>query len=427
MFNPGERVMESTAPGHVLLAAAVHRVAGRHRLPSVMSGVGVLAWMAQALALLVLLTPAFGEGAAVAVALPVALGIAGSGRWVALETNLVVALALWALVAALRSRLILAGVLAGLAALTRPDAALWTAVLLARLVARARRRGEGPRPVLAFAAAAGAVVAPWLVFASLYFGSVLPQSARAKFQNSAPLDYLAHTLRHPAHTLLPEVGGDLVVALAWAAAAGGCAVLVRRRRELWVLPAFFLAYALAYLVLRPFVPHVWHLYPTTLLFCVFALCPLAEALGRSRGAVRIASAGLTVALVASLAWRQRGAPESLESPYYRGRHEAYVAIADLLRQRARPDDSVLAVAYWSDVDVVDLGLLVTRRETAGLRGSRFLMFDRLYRGLFEEETRDLAYFRVQVGEFEAYLYDLETRENRAIRARQRRAAAARER
>jgi arabinofuranosyltransferase len=422
VFNPGERVMGSTAPGHVLVAALAHRVVGHQRLPSTMAALGVLAWIAQAAAVTVLLAPTFGGAAAGLAGLLVALGLAESGRWVALETNVVVALDLWALVLALRGRLLGAGALAGLAALTRPDAMVFAALLLAWVALRHRRR------VLFSGLALAAVLGPWVVFSRLYFGSVLPQSAIAKFQVVDLPTYLAHTLRHLGALPIPALPGDLVAALAWVSAAVGAVVLIRRRRELWILPAFVLAHAAAYLYLRPFVPHLWHLYPIRLVFAVLVLVALLAALQHRLVALRAVAAVVVVALAGTLVWKLRGAPESLETPYFRERHTAYVAISELLRERARPDDSVLALevgtlAYYTDLAMVDLGLLVTRGEEAELRGSRFLMFDRLYWPQFPDEVRELSHFLFRAGEFEAYLFDLETPENRVIRARQRRAAA----
>jgi hypothetical protein len=354
-----------------------------------------------------LVAPVLGESTAALVALMIALGLAGSGRWVALETNLVLALDLGALLLALRGRVVFAGAVAGLAALVRPDALVFGGLLLTWIALRHRRR------VFAAGVAMAAVLAPWLVFSQAFFGAVLPQSAATKFQVVDLPAYLTHTFRHPANTLFRGALGLPGVIAAWLVAAAGAAILVRRRRELWILPAFFVAHAGAYLYLRPFLPHVWHLYPTTLLFAVFVLTGLGAALSQPSLPVRIAAALVLLALTGGVVWGLRGAPGSLERPYFRGRHDAYLRVAEALRRLARPGDSVTAVevgtvAYYSDLPMIDLGLLASRPDVVERLGtSRFVLYDRIYQPWFEEQFADLPRYVVRAAEFEAYLFDLE--------------------
>src|SRR5262245_49276273 len=95
VFNPGERLMGSTSPGHVWLSALVYPIAGRDLLPSVMSCLGCLGWTAQILALIVLLRRLLSPWATGLVALAIAVGAVRSCDFVSLETNLVAALLLW--------------------------------------------------------------------------------------------------------------------------------------------------------------------------------------------------------------------------------------------------------------------------------------------------------------------------------------------
>ena len=73
----------------------------------------------------------------------------------------------------LKRRPALAGLVAGALVLTRPDSALLPLIVF---LLRLRK----PRRPLVFAAAASAVVLPWVIFAWSYFGSPLPQSLAAK-------------------------------------------------------------------------------------------------------------------------------------------------------------------------------------------------------------------------------------------------------
>ena len=204
MFNPGERIMGSTSPLHALLSALIYALVGKEALPSVMSALGCAGWMAQAIAVFFLLRAALGALPAFLAALAVAVGAAGSSEWVTLETNLVAAFALWAVVAAVASRWTAAALLLGLAGLTRPDAYLLALPLglLALPTLRAGRLRWWP-PALAFTA----VTVPWLVFAAVYFGTVVPQSAATKAGRAAPGTYLLHLLTEPAKALIPGQDG----------------------------------------------------------------------------------------------------------------------------------------------------------------------------------------------------------------------------
>jgi len=178
VFNPGERVLGFTSPLHVLLAAVVHPVVGHEALPRVMAGLGCVAWTAQAVVVYRLLTGALGRGAAGLVATLLLVGGAGSARWVALETNLAVALSLGALALAFEARWRTAALVVGLACLARPDAGIMAALLAGYGALRLQARVAVPAGVFV------AVVLSWVVFATAYFGSAVPEPLRVKFQRT---------------------------------------------------------------------------------------------------------------------------------------------------------------------------------------------------------------------------------------------------
>jgi hypothetical protein len=91
-----------------------------------------------------------------------------------MESTLFVACALGACAMAARRRHLGAGLLAGAAVLARPDAGL-LAGMLALVALRC-----GWRHALRFTAAATAVVLPWIVFATMKFGSPLPNTMAIK-------------------------------------------------------------------------------------------------------------------------------------------------------------------------------------------------------------------------------------------------------
>jgi hypothetical protein len=91
-----------------------------------------------------------------------------------MESTLFVACALGACAMAARQRHLGAGLLAGAAVLARPDAGL-LAGMLALVALRC-----GWRHALRFTAAATAVVLPWIVFATMKFGSPVPNTMAIK-------------------------------------------------------------------------------------------------------------------------------------------------------------------------------------------------------------------------------------------------------
>lgn len=368
VFNPGEYIMGSTAPGHALLAAAVHILVGRDLLPSVMSTLGCLGWTLQAVAVALMTRPALGR-LSYLLGLFIGLGAAWSCRHVAIETNIVAAFAMGALAAAVYQRWAAAALLAGCAALVRPDACL-LALPLAVLCWRDLGR-DAWKPCLLFLA----VTCPWLLFAELYFGTVIPNTFGAKVLEStwqSQVIYVANlapTVLWSRYFALPS-DQDLAVlrcVVTYGAAAVGAALLVHHCRRLWILPVTMLLYLGAYMVLRARSGAGWHLYPVVLLCAVFILTIPLDAMARVRR-VSIARA-LAVAVSALLllcAYRTWEFAEASGSAFWFGaRNESYLAVASYLNTHARPDDILLAwepgtIGYYTDLRVIDLGGLVTR-------------------------------------------------------------------
>ncbi|HEX9097353.1 MAG TPA: hypothetical protein VF990_14790 [Candidatus Dormibacteraeota bacterium] len=201
-----------------------------------------------------------------------------------METQVAVAILLAGIYHVRRQDLVASGVWLGLAPLVRPDFVLWVAPALVYLAITNRRRA---------AAAAGiamAVVAPWLVFATAYYGSPIPNTIIAKSTINPTPPILAHGSLGPwiawlvyqvhghlallvrylepfrgvfstSATPLPHV---LLIAIALAVLFFLALGLVesRRRRDLWPLLAFlglFFAYRIYFL---PTIPYFdWYMPP----------------------------------------------------------------------------------------------------------------------------------------------------------------------
>jgi hypothetical protein len=91
-----------------------------------------------------------------------------------MESEIAVAVLLTGIYATMSDRLVLGGLVLGAAFLARPDFLIWIGPASLYLLARHRRAAVGPLALGAL------VAAPWLLFTALYYGSVVPQTIRAK-------------------------------------------------------------------------------------------------------------------------------------------------------------------------------------------------------------------------------------------------------
>jgi hypothetical protein len=176
VFNPGERVLGTTTPLLTLLLAASGRLFGVEHIPltsNLLSAVfGQLAGLLSFAALrrLGFSSVVCASAAALFLFQPDVVVAATGG----METMLVVALMAGGFYALSADRKGAAVVLCAWLVVARIDGILWAAIVMA-LVCR-ERPGSTLRYALLFCGA----LAPWALFAQLYFGSVVPHSMLAK-------------------------------------------------------------------------------------------------------------------------------------------------------------------------------------------------------------------------------------------------------
>jgi hypothetical protein len=405
VFNPGQRVQGSTSPGHMLLSALVYRLFGLQRTPDVMAAIGCIAWCAQSVAVYGLLETALGWLSAALIALAVGLGVAGAAAFVPLETHLVAALVLFGCAAAQRRRWYVAAVSCGFAVLMRPDALLPAGVLGLWCCQQLRVRAAGP---LALSAA---LVLPWPLFATVYYGSPVPQTAIQKFQRTGFLEYLVHEVAYPGrHMFWPS--SQLWVTLLGLVMFGiGAVRLVRRDARLTPFVLYGVLHAAAYLVLRPFTLHTWHLYPWALVFCVCVLASVAPRFAPDSVKptflryVQLLVLGTLVGMATVSFGREC---QTLASGYWTGQRDVvYRRVADYLRAHTTPEAwfasvEVGTIAYFSGRCGYDLGGLVTKGDDPiGAHDVRYLVLDKNY---LRHAPPTPPVFSAQQGEFVANLY-----------------------
>jgi hypothetical protein len=240
-----------------------------------------------------------------------------------METQMAVAILLGSMYITLRGRLVWAGVLFGLCMLTRPDFLLWVAIGLGYLAYVHRRRVWLPA-VVAFA-----VVAPWIVFTTAYYGSPVPHTIRAKSHQFFNPPSLRHPGAYPewawqelqqhrsswlavapfledGQVLSAPVPRWVIKLIAWTVIALGLlgAWTMRRRRgpPIWPIGLYVVGFTLYLLLVLPATYFQWYYPPYTAAVALFAGIGLT-ALGR-RFALpsKALSVLLAIAFAAPLIW-----------------------------------------------------------------------------------------------------------------------------
>lgn len=173
VYNVGDRTNGASAPLYTMGLVAMHLVgidiidaAGILCLAGYAASIGLVAYLAARIAGLF-------AGAAAGLLLGAWVDFASQGLS-GMESAVSAALGLAAIAALLHGRDTWAGVLLGLALLNKLDAGLLAVAIAVAYVAVLRR------PPWRIAAVSAAVLAPWLLFSVVYFGSPLPNSFTQK-------------------------------------------------------------------------------------------------------------------------------------------------------------------------------------------------------------------------------------------------------
>lgn len=196
VFNTGEHVLGTTTPVLTLALGLIGTIVGPDRIPLASNVLMILAAAGTGV-MTCLALETFGFGRAPALLATSALLFNPDMLWMAtggMETPLVLfcmAASLWALGTGRRE---VAAVFAALLMLTRIDGVLWAAGVLGCILWRDRTALR--RSLVPFAA----LLAPWLVFAFVYFGSPIPHSVIAKraIGHEYQLADLSHLREHLA-------------------------------------------------------------------------------------------------------------------------------------------------------------------------------------------------------------------------------------
>ncbi len=294
----------------------------------------------------------------------------GSG----METSLAVFLVLMTTWNLLKRDTALAAFTAGLLTLVRPEGALYAAVVFVKAWEMGRERGTAGRTLSYAVLFFGIVVVPWLVYAAVTFGSVVPNTLGAKTFEASSLVDSWHAVVLSAETL---AASQLLTTLVLIT---GVIIAVRRAgaRAVWqdAAPvAVVIAVLLGYAVLgtKMISRYILLLTPLVIVYGLWAYQRIEEYFRIPfRRTVMILSAAAVIATVQNAAvFAVRAIPHMVN--FTRGMEGCFRPIAYWLRANAAPGSVVLArdvglIGYVSELTVYDTPGLVTpmlRRAFAG--------------------------------------------------------------
>ncbi|MDY7080787.1 MAG: hypothetical protein SXV54_28220 [Chloroflexota bacterium] len=387
VYNPGERALGTTTPLYTLLMASLALVTGSRDFPALALPVNALAGAASVGLLYILGKRLTGHRApAVAAALlwtlaPYSVTFAVGG----METDLTIALLLAAAYAHVTDHPRALAILSALALLARPDTAILLGLLWLDLTL-AQRRIPWREGLITLT-----LLAPWLIFGTLYFGSPLTSSIAAK-SVTYRLPPEADLVRLIQHYSTPFFENALLGArwqfIGFAVYLVLCGLgglrAIRHNRRAWPLLVYPYVYLTIFAVANPLLFR-WYLSPPLPFYFLLILTGVwtlgndasklvVEKLGdRKTGDQSIILVLFTAAaLICTVnAWDlhpdhgpDRPAPEMAWFKV----ELLYTQAADLVLSRATPDDTLCAgdigvLGYRTGLHILDTVGLVTPEST----------------------------------------------------------------
>jgi hypothetical protein len=384
VYNPGERVLGTTTPLYTLLMAGLSLMTGSRDFPALALAVNALSGAA-AVGLLYALGKRFANHQAPAVATALLWAVAPHSVTFAIggmETDLTIALLLAVSYAHVTKRPRATAVLSALTLLARPDTAILLGLLWVDLI-RAQRRIPWQEGIITLA-----LLAPWLIFGTLYFGSPLTNSVAAKSvtYRLRPDEGFIRLLQHYAtpffeHNVLPSIGVFIIFILYCARCGLGGLDAFRRERRTWPLIIYPFAYFGVFAVANPLLFR-WYLSPPLPFYFLLILTgvwTLANDIGKltnrktsTRFANRLLVCFVAIALALTLnAWTlhpDHGPDWPAPEMAWFKLELLYEQAAQIILSRASPDDTLCArdigmLGYRTDLHILDTVGLVTPQST----------------------------------------------------------------
>ena len=365
VYNVGERVLGTTTPGYTLFLAFL-RWLTRIDFPTLSWALAVVFTALAGFTLFQLLRPWVRPAVALAGALLLVSNPVLSSS-VGMETSLYVFfIALTVLLVLVRRDRVWAGLVIGAAILVRPDAALLLSIPLFAVV----DRHLSWRSLISVGVIAFAVVVPWLIFSTLYFGSPITHTLIAK--QLEPLGLSASSrlfVRGFATIPTHYLGESVVYALYLPLGVLGLRNVARRRaRPVLAVMTWCVLYVLALSALGLPNYYIWYWAPLQVGLVALAASGIDDFLDVLKGLPWsqlkrvLIWQGSTLAIVAALVATQ--ITSSYRALNLNPRFYTYRSVGEYLRTSSPPDSLVATweigvIGYYSDRPMLDLYGLVS--------------------------------------------------------------------
>lgn len=385
-FNPGERVLGTTTPLYTLILTGLGLLG--LDIPSAGTALSVAAIASVGLAGAWILRRRAHAELGVVFALIALWGGFATYYLSGMETAFYSLLLLGSALAASQRRFGWTGVLIGLAFLTRYDAVMFAGplLLLAWLSERARlapgERGAALRGPLRAALIGAALALPWLVFASVYFGSPLPNTLAAKQALLSTSVFLSESARMFPRHMIPPLSAPLKPEETWFNVSLALAFLaaipfqLRALARDWTIALVFLLHPLFLWLGYGWIGAslcIWHVVPGFFSLSILALLAWGNALRRVRTRVRpvwvsLVLLGASLVLLPGNLRLQSHLIRSTDS--YRTREHGYEDMAAWMRARDLLDlvvcmDEPGYFTHMTDCRIVDRQGLITKGVRPG--------------------------------------------------------------
>lgn len=381
VFNVGERVLGTTAPLHGLVLSPFALITDD--LPTVANILSYATLLVLALAMFCIFNE-FGiskEGAIAAAGIALTVQ---SYLFAPLETILAAALCWLVILFFITDRGLGVCVCGALACLVRPDSALLVALVLFWQLIERRSIFQAVKSGLLTLL----FVSPWLLWAWFYYGSPFPATALAK---SGWQGHVSTFLSGAWDKVLKDLlfGSPLISGLVILLALVGTVRIFSNRafRRLIVIPLWLFMYGVAYTLLRIPYSFSWYYYPFVcgaFFLAALGVMTLFTASGKLIQRFRTTGRVLLVApflvaltlVVVQFIYVFRVAQALPQQKWSGARDELYCRVGRWFSVNAPKGASVAmcevgAIAYHSDIHVIDLWGLVTPAVIAHIKGGDY--------------------------------------------------------
>jgi hypothetical protein len=374
VFNPGDRVLGVTSPLQTIIVTILMVISPDHA-PQAVNAFGIMFLVATAWMAGLLVRRFHFPGASLLAGILVVSNLNQTYLYVGMEVPLFAFFILLAFHVFSSGRQLWLGVVLGLAFLTRYDAALLALLMGCYMWWRDK---ETPYRLLPGFIA---VVGPWLVFAQVYFGSIVPTALGAKYGHSGAITYLSEVTRYYGVTfaaLGARCGAPAAVQQALpyvfpAVALIGLWRILRADHRYAVLCLYALLHLLTYGFIGADPRFRWHYFILNpVLFIVFSVgfCEISARMLRAFSLKeplaprvrRVCVAGISLVLLGPLTWNLW---TGLHRPYRPDPHTRDMfEVADWIAERFDENTTLMnpsigILGYQTGLHMIDHAGLVT--------------------------------------------------------------------